>query len=165
MSNDKDVLTNVGKFRTACLQYAFAPYAFSSALEHDIETGKLMNDLEVLPVPEELTDKGEFSDLLQHFLRTPPGDKEAEILQGHIIISPDGNEIWFQFNAIMDYLSSKKKSWNKFLVGKWLRELGSENRLSRIIPNSPSPVRYWSIPNTIETLRPGDPPRLPESPI
>ncbi len=88
----------------------------------------LMQTLVIIEDPEDVSDKGQFTDLFTNWLESfgsnLPKEKTALFFQG-IYHDPTDDKIKFKFSKLKEYLTNKKFNVEPQLIWRWIHELYS----------------------------------------
>mgnify|MGYP001095735184 FL=1 len=150
---DTDDLQTPQRFQKACMEQIHKMPPMMKMADWQVIVGMLMEDMSEIDVPEELTYKGQFMDLLEAFCDGRVQAQSAEeISLGKPYTDEDESLTYFKIEALMKFLRNQRfDSYSRGQIQERLKELngdGLANGLKRFktTKGDSKPLRVWWVP-------------------
>jgi hypothetical protein len=150
---DTDDLQTPQRFQKACMEQIHKMPPMMKMADWQNIVGALMEDMSEIEVPEELTYKGQFMDLLEAFCDGRVQAQSAEeISLGKPFTEEEEGLTYFKIESLMKYLRNQRfDNYSRGQIQERLKELngdGTANGLKRFktTKGDSKPLRVWWVP-------------------
>ena len=151
---DTDDLQTPQRFQKACMEQIHKMPPMMKMADWQNIVGALMEDMSEIDVPEELTYKGQFMDLLEAFCDGRVQAQSAEeISLGKPYTEEEEGLTYFKIEALMKFLRNQRfDNYSRGQIQERLKELngdGTANGLKRFktTKGDSKPLRVWWVPS------------------
>jgi hypothetical protein len=148
-----DDLQTPQRFQKACMEQIRRMPPLMKLAEWQVIVSIMMEDMSEIEVPEELTYKGQFMDLLEAFCDGRVQAQSAEeISLGKPYTDEEDNMTYFKIEALMKYLRNNKfDTYSRGQIQERLKEINSGGAANgrkrfRTTKGDTHPLRVWWVP-------------------
>jgi len=148
-----DDLQTPQRFQKACMEQIHKMPPMMKMADWQVIVGMLMEDMSEIEVPEELTYKGQFMDLLEAFCDGRVQAQSAEeISLGKPYTEEEEGLTYFKIEALMKFLRNQRfDSYSRGQIQERLKELNKDGvangqRRFKTTKGDSKPLRVWWVP-------------------